>query len=233
MPTYDQRQLSADGTGNQSGGEGGPHAASHAQGGDDPCTFTIAQVTGLQTAIDAKADDSATTSALAGKSATGHNHDAAYSPLGHTHAGGDSRLLTAVGTAGANTTSNTTGISTGIAFTLATGEYVITLALRQTTAATTTAPGFSVAATGGLVAATCELTVDHYITAITAQPSFATALATWTAGTTGCGATVSPTVITIRIRVTTGGTLTLWMRSEVSGSAVTMVEGSGSAIKVA
>lgn len=137
------------------------------------------------------------------------------------------------GTAGANTTSNTTGVTTGIAFTLATGEYIITCVLRNTTAATTTAPRFSMRGTGGLVVGSLDLEAAHDISAIATQTANANALAGWTAGTTGAGATARPTVVTCRVRVTTGGTLTLWMRSEVSGSLVTMVEGSGFAVKVA
>lgn len=48
------------------------HASSHAAAGADPVTIAESQVTGL-------------TAALAGKSATGHNHDGSYAATGHNH----------------------------------------------------------------------------------------------------------------------------------------------------
>lgn len=41
------------GSGSSISGNGGPHAASHAAGGGDPLTLTVAQITGLQAALDA------------------------------------------------------------------------------------------------------------------------------------------------------------------------------------
>ena len=148
-------------------------------------------------------------------------------------AGGGSGPLVSQGTAGANTSDAITGVTTGIRFTLATGEYVITCMLGCTTAATTTAPRFSMQGTGGLVAPSLDLVADVCTSATAVQAGNANALNGWTAGTTGMGATRRPVEITCRVRVTTAGTITLWLRSEVGGSLVTMVEGSGYAIKTA
>ncbi|MCC7510214.1 MAG: hypothetical protein IT464_12710 [Planctomycetes bacterium] len=142
-------------------------------------------------------------------------------------------IKTSVGTAGANTTSNTTGVSTGIAFALGVGEYLITCILGVTTAATTTAPRFAFLASGGLVAGSFDMQADVSTTAVASQPSNSNTLGTFTAATTGQGATQRPVVITARVRVTTAGTVTLQLQSEVSGSAVTMVEGCGYAVRVA
>ncbi|MCZ7608493.1 MAG: hypothetical protein M5U25_21110 [Planctomycetota bacterium] len=143
------------------------------------------------------------------------------------------RIYTSVGTAGANTTSNTTGVTTGLTFTLPTGEYIITIMTQLTSAAMTTAPQFTMQGSGGLVVGSFELQAHMNRGAATYELSGTTALGTFTAGTAGPGATAQPCTITARVRVTTAGTITLWLRSEVSGSTVTMVEGSGYAMKVA
>jgi hypothetical protein len=60
-------------------------AAGGEGGGGGPHTHPQSDITGLVSALAAKANASDVTTALAGKASTSHNHDGAYSALGHNH----------------------------------------------------------------------------------------------------------------------------------------------------
>lgn len=130
------------------------------------------------------------------------------------------------------TTTLATPVSTAIAFPLVVGTYLFVLAGTYATAVNTTAIRMTMAGSGGLVVSGFDLQLSCYTAATTTQPSVTSTLGTLSAGTTGVVAT-TPWFAVARAVVTTAGTITLQVASEVAGSSVTVSNIAATAIRVA
>lgn len=128
-------------------------------------------------------------------------------------------------TPASSTTDNVNGVSTGLVLELDTGTWLVEGTWTSTSAVTTTGIQYQWQGGGGIAVVECEFSFVTYNGATAQQQAATTGLASWSGNTNGPGATARPTFVNGLVRVTTAGTLTLWMRSEIAGSAVTLVRG--------
>lgn len=136
-------------------------------------------------------------------------------------------------TANTSTTDATTGVSTGMSWAVTPGAYMLAAHLNHTTDVSTTSAGFAMVRSGGCTLSYGSIhallviggTGNESANVISNADGFAQ-------GQTGSAATERPISVTGQFIVTAAGRLTLFVRSEVGGSAVTITRGCGTLTRI-
>lgn len=125
----------------------------------------------------------------------------------------------------ATSSDNTAGISTGLTHAVVIGHTYVFTAYVKVSAAGTNAIRFSVQETASASSSTCVLTTSYPTGPSAADTGNALTAGAWTANGTGNTDTVLGMVRWLYV-CTASGTVTLWVRPETNGSAVTVYAGS-------
>lgn len=150
-------------------------------------------------------------------------------PVGQQYRGRPARQVQGGRVSNVSTTNNTTGISTGLQWRVeAGGVYKIEFDGSYTAGAATTGIQFALVRGSGTTLNSATLNVLAGAGTLTSEHSISTSTTDgFTNGANSGGATERPLKVDGMFVVSAGGNLALQVRSEVSGSAVTIVRGVG------
>lgn len=146
---------------------------------------------------------------------------------------GIAETVIAVCTPGTTTSDQLTGVTTGAALTLSVGTWILDGSLYVSSATTSIGVHFAFFGDGTIVAPDCAISHVTPTSAVLGFISASTGLNTWSPATSGPGAVGRASMLSGIVEVTTAGTMTLWLKTELANNAVTLLRGVVRATKVA